>query len=168
MYDVKERGRPWRVSQHPLHGRNAVDDKCGVHRYRVWRSWSFIPRAALIRTPSFVLGAIHCLEEAHGDEDQIPRAFQPPLASNVRREDIDEAGMDDHWCSRRAPELQVVPVAAWSAGNGSRPRRLRASPRLGWNGLALSPRMGCPRASVADKPPLCQARQRPSLVFPGG
>jgi hypothetical protein len=50
------------------------------------------------------------------------------------------------------PELQVVPVATWPAGDGSCPRLLRANPRLGWNGIALSPQVGCPRASVADNP----------------
>ncbi len=31
---------------------------------------------------------------------------------------------------------------------------LQANRRLGWNGLALSPRVGCPRASLVDKSPL--------------
>src|SRR5262249_61533034 len=47
------------------------------------------------------------------------------------------------------------------------PRLLRANRRLGWNGLALSPRVECPRASLVDKSPLRQAWQRPPLVLPG-
>jgi len=50
--------------------------------------------------------------------------------------------------ARRAPELRVVPVATWPAGDRSCPRRLRANRRLGWNDLALSPRVGCSRASL--------------------
>jgi hypothetical protein len=73
-----------------------------------------------------------------------------------------EANVDDHWRSRRTPELQVVPVATWPAGDRSRPRPLRANPRRGWNGLALSPQVGCPRASLVDNSSRRQACQRPS------
>src|SRR5262245_24870495 len=61
----------------------------------------------------------------------------------------------------------MVPVATWADGDGSCARLLRANPRLGWNGIALSPQVGCPRASVVDKPRLRQAWKRPPLVLPG-
>jgi catechol 2,3-dioxygenase-like lactoylglutathione lyase family enzyme len=46
----------------------------------------------------------------------------------------------------------VVPVATWPAGDGSCPRRLRANPRLGWNGIALSPQVGCLRHPSLTSP----------------
>src|SRR5262245_28428188 len=89
------------------------------------------------------------------------RSFRPSAAENPMKRTL-----DDHWRRGRAPELQVVPVATWPAGDGSCPRLLRANPRLGWNGIALSPPMGRPRASVVDKPRPRQAWKRPALVLP--
>src|SRR6478735_4086685 len=47
----------------------------------------------------------------------------------------------------------------------SSPCRLWANPRLGWNCLALPPRVGRPRAPLPDEPRSRDARQRPLLLF---
>src|SRR5450755_3235018 len=74
-----------------------------------------------------------------------------------RRRGTCGAHVDDHWRSRRAPELEVVPVATWPGGDGSCPRLLRANRRLGWNGLALSPD-GCRLHDVEELPVLIDQR----------
>src|SRR5262249_2272705 len=62
-----------------------------------------------------------------------------------------EAYVDDHrgaWC---ASQLQVVSITVRPAVDDSSASRLWSAPRLGWNCVALSSRVGCPRPSVVDE-----------------
>src|SRR5437870_1784501 len=60
----------------------------------------------------------------------------------------------------------MVPVTLRPARDTTGPCRLWSDPRCGWNCPALSPPVGCARASVVDEPGQRDTWQRPPLVLP--
>jgi hypothetical protein len=74
--------------------------------------------------------------------------------------------VDRHRCEGCTSELQLVPVVVRPAAEASGTHLLRPAARLGRNGVAVPPPVGCARASLLDESGPGLTRQRALVVLP--